>query len=269
MSTPINTGYIVNAPAPIDSRMRVNTYADLASLAIVYIGLLTYVIDEDAEYRYYSSGWVKWTTDTSGIGVWGSITGTLADQTDLNAALELKFDKIGGTITGEVTVEARTFGHNFILKGSEVSSESLLLPDAPYDNNIWGRQNGNWAVINQDPGGSFSQKEIVTIENPSDYSNTTISNGLGQIPDMWHVYVECKITHQEDGRTYNTGARIGMVSQHNAENDDIRGIQVLANDTSYNVIISNCKIFGSNTSSANRGTVLDWTYWRLKIIGLT
>jgi hypothetical protein len=35
---------------------------------------------------------------------WGTIIGTLSAQTDLQAALDLKFNKSGGTITGNVTV---------------------------------------------------------------------------------------------------------------------------------------------------------------------
>lgn len=39
------------------------------------------------------------TFNSSGGGTWGSITGTLSSQTDLNSALGGKFDKIGGAIT--------------------------------------------------------------------------------------------------------------------------------------------------------------------------
>lgn len=268
MATPINTGYTVNAPVPIDSRTKVNTYGDLANLAIIYIGLLTYVIDEDVEYRYYDSGWVKWTVDVSGAGVWGSITGTLANQVDLNNALALKFDKSGGTISGEVTVEARTFGHNFIIKGSEESTESLFLPDAPYDGEIWGRQNGQWAVINRESDSLFTKKAVVTLENPASFTNNHIGNSLEQYPDIWMAYMECKITHQEDGRTYNSGHRIAITPQHNSENNHIKGIQIQASSGTYNIIISECKIFGSIIHKADSGTIVDWTYWRIKIIGL-
>lgn len=37
-----------------------------------------------------------------GSGVWGSITGTLSDQTDLQTALDAKFDVVGGIFTGYV-----------------------------------------------------------------------------------------------------------------------------------------------------------------------
>lgn len=41
-----------------------------------------------------------------GGGSWGSITGTLSNQTDLAAALAAKLDKAGGTMTGVLTAAA-------------------------------------------------------------------------------------------------------------------------------------------------------------------
>ncbi len=40
----------------------------------------------------------------SGGGAWGSITGTLADQTDLQSALNAKLNLSGGTMTGALTL---------------------------------------------------------------------------------------------------------------------------------------------------------------------
>jgi hypothetical protein len=124
MSKPISTNFVVNAPKPIDSRMQVSTYAELANIPIKYIGLKTYVADEDSDYRYKSTGWVKIELGGSGGGaVWGSITGSLPDQTDLNAALNLKFNKTGGIISGETTVTADLYAYNMIVYGSEPSVE--------------------------------------------------------------------------------------------------------------------------------------------------
>ena len=123
MSKPLNTNFTILTPAPIDSRMQVSTYAGLALIAIKYIGLKTYVVDENKEYRYTATGWVEWASSGSGSGasIWGSITGSLSAQTDLNTALELKFNKVGGTITGETTVLADVYANNFIIWGSEPS----------------------------------------------------------------------------------------------------------------------------------------------------
>jgi hypothetical protein len=125
MSKRLNTNFNLLAPAPLDARTQVSTYAGLATIPIVFIGLKVYVVDVDKEYRYYSTGWVEWsTTSSGGDGVWGSITGILTDQTDLVAALDLKFDKVGGIITGQTTVEDLVIAENFQIQGSFASTES-------------------------------------------------------------------------------------------------------------------------------------------------
>jgi len=124
MSKDLNIGFTVNAPAPIDSRMQAATYAGLSSIPIVYVGLKCYVVDVDKEYRYYETGWQLWSTTTSGgAGTWGSITGTLSDQADLNSALFGKYDKTGGVISGLVTVTDFVEAYNFIVFGSEPTAE--------------------------------------------------------------------------------------------------------------------------------------------------
>lgn len=49
----------------------------------------------------------------SGGGVWGSITGTLSDQTDLQNALDEKVNKSGDTMTGQLRINRAT-GSNFV-----------------------------------------------------------------------------------------------------------------------------------------------------------
>jgi len=122
MSIPLNTNFSIHIPKPIDGRTQVNTYSELSLIPVKFIGLKTYVVDEDVSYRYYSSGWQLVVTGGGSAAVWGSITGTLSAQTDLNNKLNEKFDKIGGTISGAVTVLANTEGYNFILAGSAASS---------------------------------------------------------------------------------------------------------------------------------------------------
>lgn len=124
MSKPININFTVNAPVPVDSRMQVSTFAGLASIAVKYIGLRTYVVDEDKDYRYKASGWVAIEESGGGgggAGVWGSITGTLGDQTDLVNELDLKFDKAGGTITGATDVTDILSAFNLVILGSAPS----------------------------------------------------------------------------------------------------------------------------------------------------
>lgn len=48
-------------------------------------------------------------TGTSGGGTWGSITGTLSDQTDLQTVLTGKFSTTGGTLTGNLRFTDNTY----------------------------------------------------------------------------------------------------------------------------------------------------------------
>lgn len=51
----------------------------------------------------YDTEWVE-QSGGGGGGTWGSITGTLSDQTDLQAALDAKLSLTGGTMTGSITL---------------------------------------------------------------------------------------------------------------------------------------------------------------------
>lgn len=127
MSIPLNTNFKVGTPSPLDDRTQVPVYADLANIPVKFEGLKVYVVEDNTEYRYYSTGWQVWGTQGGGGGstpaVWGGITGTLADQVDLGLEFNKKFSKIGGIITGAVTVQSSVDAYNFILSGSTASSE--------------------------------------------------------------------------------------------------------------------------------------------------
>lgn len=126
MSIPLNTQFTLHTPGPADTRTQVPNYAGLALIAVKYIGLKVYVENEDKEYRYYSNGWQVWATKGGTVtssSIWGSITGVITDQTDLMTKLNLKFDKVGGTITGDTTILAKAEAYNFILSGSSASAE--------------------------------------------------------------------------------------------------------------------------------------------------
>lgn len=125
MSKPLNINFTINAPKPIDSRMQVSTYAGLANIPVKFIGLRTHVLDEDKDYRYKATGWVAIEEGGGGGGssTWGSITGTLGDQTDLSDALNLKFDKVGGTISGPTLVADVLTTYDVVIFGSAASTK--------------------------------------------------------------------------------------------------------------------------------------------------
>lgn len=83
MATRRNTGFYIDAPYPIDGRMRVNTFSDLSAIPIKYDRMLTHVVDEDKDYRYYVDTNTWEPLNYSGATSWGSITGDINAQTDL------------------------------------------------------------------------------------------------------------------------------------------------------------------------------------------
>ena len=126
MSLHQNTNFTIHAPGPIDSRLQVNTYASLSNIAVKYIGLKTYVVDEDKEYRYLSSGWTPIeVSNGGGSAQWGSIAGNIADQEDLQVELGLKYNKSGGTIFGNVDVLGTVEAVNFLISGSSAASNGV------------------------------------------------------------------------------------------------------------------------------------------------
>lgn len=52
------TGFEVGAAKPIDPRMQVDTYADLANMKNTWVGMTVFVEDEGEDYQLKSTGWV-------------------------------------------------------------------------------------------------------------------------------------------------------------------------------------------------------------------
>jgi hypothetical protein len=61
MGSSRNIGFTIKAPHPVDSRLKVSTYSGLFNIAVVYEGLITYVADENADYRYIGGSWIPYT----------------------------------------------------------------------------------------------------------------------------------------------------------------------------------------------------------------
>lgn len=53
------TGFEVGASKPIDPRMQVDTYTDLANMKNTWVGMSVFVEDEGEDYQLKSTGWVK------------------------------------------------------------------------------------------------------------------------------------------------------------------------------------------------------------------
>ena len=98
----------------------------------------------------YSNGIITLTASGGG-GTWGSITGTLSNQTDLQTALNAKQNTIttGTTLQyfrGDLSLA--TFPTNV----STFTNDSGYLTDAPSDGSTYGRKNGAWSSVSAGSG---------------------------------------------------------------------------------------------------------------------
>lgn len=192
----INTTFNVLAPRPFDGRIRVNTYAELATIPVKYIGLKTYVVDEDKDYRYKSTGWVPIPTG-GGSASWGSIGGDINTQTDLMAKLNDKFNVSGGTITGDVLGQGIFEAVNFILLGSEdsVPGESYIpyvgaSTDIDINNKLIETTLSN-AQLNTATGGVLITKNYLNlkIQESEDENLQKAISGSYSLTNADHQYV--------------------------------------------------------------------------------
>ena len=93
-------------------------------------------------------------SDISGLGAtWGNITGTLSDQTDLQSALDSKYD---------------------------ASNPSGFIPEANVDGNTYGRRNGQWETVLSTIGGALDANASVTASDTSTLTDSEFAGwGLG------------------------------------------------------------------------------------------
>jgi hypothetical protein len=97
------TGKVASAylPSYVDDVIEVANYAALPVTGEA--GKIYVTLDNNYQYRWSGSTYVQLGA-AGGAAVWGAITGTLSAQTDLNTALNSKFDKSGGTVSGHLTL---------------------------------------------------------------------------------------------------------------------------------------------------------------------
>lgn len=151
------------------------------------------------------AAWVDFSGGGGGAGVWGSITGTLADQLDLKAALDARildapnnannYVRKGGawvimptpgapawgTITG--TLSAQTDLQNAL--NALADAIALKIGEAPNDGKKYGRQSLGWAEITENAAtwGNIGG----TLADQTDLS-TAISSKLSDAPNDGNYY---------------------------------------------------------------------------------
>lgn len=125
------------------------------------IGANTYVLTSDGTD-------VSWAAPAGG-GVWGSITGTLSAQTDLQSALDLKLNKAGDTYT-------TTSGNGLDLTSSTVTSGNLV----SLSNTGTAAASNTKTVLNVSSSGANATSTQTTYASQFSNTNTgTASTNIG------------------------------------------------------------------------------------------
>ena len=121
-----------------------------------------FIADATSDGQTYGRNNGAWTVVGGGSAAWGSITGTLSSQTDLQSALDAKYDASNPS--------------SFITQGTadtlyySINNPSGFIDDAPlFDGQIYGRRAGVWATL--DSQGYITQTAAdglyYGISNPS------------------------------------------------------------------------------------------------------
>ena len=100
-----------NSDTKYPSQKATKTYADTkqtGSTKLTDIAALSYASNALKVIRVNAGETAYELAAPSGGGTWGSITGTLSSQTDLQSALDAKLAKAGGTMTGSLILAAGT-----------------------------------------------------------------------------------------------------------------------------------------------------------------
>jgi hypothetical protein len=136
----------------------------------------TGVMTVDVRSHSGSGTYTAWTVNVGGTVplasiVWGDITGTLGNQTDLANALNAKLE----VTTAASTYQTQAAMSNFLAKADNLSGLAntgtartnlglgslAVVNDAPSDGSTYGRNNGAWVVAG---GGSFPADALTTNE---------------------------------------------------------------------------------------------------------
>ena len=147
---------------------------------------LTDAPSDGNEYVRKNGAWVV--PAGSGAATWGSISGTLADQTDLQAALNGK------------AASSHTHSYNS-LTGKPTLGAMAAEADAPSDSKEYVRKNGNWVESSGGGSGAATWGSISgTLANQTDLKNALDAKAntadLGDLADHDQVDYETEVTNK-------------------------------------------------------------------------
>jgi len=136
-------------------------YADLASLpATGTTGKIYVTLDTNKIYRWSGTVYVEISSSAGGGGTWGSITGTLSNQTDLQAALDAKQNSLGFTpVTNARTLTVN--GVTYDLTANRSWTISGTMPSGGTAGQLLSKVDGtdyNTTWIDQAPAASYTSQ---------------------------------------------------------------------------------------------------------------
>lgn len=132
------------------------------------------------EYTLTSSGWVQWSgaQPVNGQSLWGTIGGTLSDQTDLQTALNAKAAISGQVFTGAVTATALSDASGNVRNLLPVTANAATTLDATHINKVVEKTNGT-AYTYTISASLGAQGDVITIINSGTTGDITVARGTG------------------------------------------------------------------------------------------
>lgn len=162
MSKKINRNYNLVARLPLDDRTVVADKDGLSALAFTYNGLLTWVVSDNSFY-IYNNGWTLYPPEVQTL-TWGSIEGSIQLQDDLMLMLNNKLNKVGGIISGNLTIQGR-------LKPSFIEFEGISLSELLVRSRLDGEPLGSTRIDNivKISAADYAQAELNGTLVPTTY----------------------------------------------------------------------------------------------------
>lgn len=198
---------------------------------------------------------VDWAT-ISASATWGSITGTLSSQTDLQTALNAKSNLSGATFTGKIIVPASTTGSAFL------NLPHGTAPTSPSNGDLWTTTANLFARINGTTQTMATQSWVSATYAPYSLVNPIVYNQQASLYDDFSLqsyYNNYFLTVDKTGSNTVTATMSSMTT----------GSKVIFRQANTDQIVFNpASAYQNKTASAGINAIVtayfDGTTWHLE-----